>query len=98
MRDLTSNLSQQGYFWPASAVPWPQHTTNVITAPTQRRPSGTGPVPRHCWNRPRKYGPFDQSNPVMKTRIQKLFVCAALVRAATLVQAQFPYTDNGNGT
>ena len=34
----------------------------------------------------------------MKTRIQKLLVGAALVCAATLVQAQFGYTDNGNGT
>src|SRR5437762_2403510 len=34
----------------------------------------------------------------MKTRIQKLLVGAALVGAATLVQAQFPYSDNGNGT
>src|SRR6266849_3251664 len=34
----------------------------------------------------------------MKTRIQKLLVGAALVGAATLVQAQFNYTDNGNGT
>lgn len=34
----------------------------------------------------------------MKTRIQKLLVGAALVGAATLVQAQFAYTDNGNGT
>ena len=35
---------------------------------------------------------------VMKTRIQKLLVGAALMGAATLVQAQFNYTDNGNGT
>src|SRR6516162_5194542 len=36
---------------------------------------------------------------IMKTRIQKLLVCAALVGVATLVQAaQFTYTDNGNGT
>src|SRR5712671_6296952 len=34
----------------------------------------------------------------MKTRIQKLLVGAALVGAATLVQAQFTYTDHGNGT
>ena len=34
----------------------------------------------------------------MKTRIQKLLVGVALVGAATLVQAQFSYTDNGNGT
>jgi len=34
----------------------------------------------------------------MKTRIQKLPVGAALVGAATLVQAQFAYTDNGDGT
>src|SRR5438477_12208631 len=34
----------------------------------------------------------------MKIRIQKLLVCAALVSAATVVQAQFYYTDNGNGT
>src|SRR6266498_3117468 len=34
----------------------------------------------------------------MKARIQKLLVGAALVGAATLVQAQFNYTDNGNGT
>src|SRR5436190_1169262 len=34
----------------------------------------------------------------MKTRIQKLLVGAALVGAATLVQAQFSYSDNGNGT
>jgi len=34
----------------------------------------------------------------MKTRIQKLLVGAALVGAATLVQAQFSYNDNGNGT
>jgi hypothetical protein len=34
----------------------------------------------------------------MKTRIQKLLVGAALVGAATLVQAQFTYTNNGNGT
>src|SRR5258708_5350298 len=34
----------------------------------------------------------------MKTRIQKLLVGAALVGAATLVQAQFSYTNNGNGT
>jgi hypothetical protein len=34
----------------------------------------------------------------MKTRIQKLLVGAALMGAATLVQAQFNYTDNGNGT
>jgi hypothetical protein len=35
---------------------------------------------------------------IMKTRIQKLLVGAALVVAATLAQAQFNYTDNGNGT
>ena len=34
----------------------------------------------------------------MKTRIQKLLVGAALLGAATLVRAQFNYTDNGNGT
>src|SRR6266699_3068546 len=34
----------------------------------------------------------------MKTRIQKLLVGAALVGAATLVQAQFNYADNGDGT
>src|SRR6266581_8962953 len=34
----------------------------------------------------------------MKTRIQKLLVGAVLVGAATLVQAQFNYTNNGNGT
>src|SRR6266436_1813625 len=34
----------------------------------------------------------------MKTRIQKLVVGAALVGAATLVQAQFNYNNNGNGT
>src|SRR6266702_2431453 len=34
----------------------------------------------------------------MKTRIQKLLVGAALVGAATLVQAQFSYSDNGNRT
>src|SRR5438477_440342 len=34
----------------------------------------------------------------MKTRIQKLLVGAALLGAATLVQAQFDYTNNGNGT
>jgi len=34
----------------------------------------------------------------MKTRIQKLLVGAALMGAATLVQAQFNYTNNGNGT
>src|SRR5215468_10982556 len=35
---------------------------------------------------------------IMKTRIQKLLVGAALAGAATLVQAQFNYTNNGNGT
>src|SRR6266404_4873796 len=35
---------------------------------------------------------------IMKTRIQKLLVCAALVGAATLAQAQFFYNNNGNGT
>ena len=34
---------------------------------------------------------------IMKTRIKKLLVGAALMGAATLVQAQFAYTD-GNGT
>jgi len=34
----------------------------------------------------------------MKTRIQKLLVGAALGGAATLAQAQFNYTNNGNGT
>jgi hypothetical protein len=35
---------------------------------------------------------------IMKTRIQKLLIGAALVGAATLVQAQFSYSDNGDGT
>jgi hypothetical protein len=34
----------------------------------------------------------------MKTRIQKLLVGAALAGAATLAQAQFNYTNNGNGS
>jgi hypothetical protein len=34
----------------------------------------------------------------MKTRIQKLLICAALLGATTLVQAQYNYTNNGNGT
>src|SRR5262249_5980620 len=40
----------------------------------------------------------ERSSPSMKTRIQKLLVGAALVGAATLVRAQFNYTNNGNGT
>src|SRR5438105_5338586 len=35
---------------------------------------------------------------VMKTQIQKLLLGAVLLGAATLVQAQFNFTDNGNGT
>ena len=35
---------------------------------------------------------------IMKTRIQKLLVGAALVATTTLAQAQFTYTNNGNGT
>ena len=44
----------------------------------------------------RKYEP--NPNPITKNRIRKLLVGAALVGAATLVQAQFNYTDNGDGT
>jgi hypothetical protein len=35
---------------------------------------------------------------IMKTRIEKLLVGAVLMGVATLVQAQFNYTNNGNGT
>ena len=39
-----------------------------------------------------------ERKPIMKTRIRKLLVCASLVGAATLAQAQFEYTNNGDGT
>src|SRR5262245_25682123 len=35
---------------------------------------------------------------IMKTLIQKLLVGAAMVGTTTLAQAQFSYTDNGDGT